>query len=192
MPLPFVHASIGQNRGGVLFAGQWYLHVMTIIDQRIPHGRAISTLSLAVWWEKLDKSYKVRHNMTQIANILAVAAVSIGLWTLLSIVDSQRRGGLYTRGGVIAILNNSKAEIIPRSAVKSVYNTTLYHALRCVSSLITPHTLLHYILHLVVKNSLIAEYFCILQAWCNIKCQNFMKQSVRFIYTNHASKALIA
>ena len=102
--------------------------------------------------------------MTQIANILAVAAVSIGLWTLLSIVDSQRRGGLYTRGGVIAISNNSKAEIIPRSAVKSVYNTTLYHALRCVSLLITPHTLLHYILHLVVKNSLIAEYFCILQA----------------------------
>ena len=32
--------------------------------------------------------------MTQIANVLAVATVCIGLWTLLSIVDSQRRGGL--------------------------------------------------------------------------------------------------
>ena len=37
--------------------------------------------------------------MTQIANILAVAAVSIGLWTLLSIVDSQRRGGLIHERG---------------------------------------------------------------------------------------------
>ena len=32
--------------------------------------------------------------MTQIANALAVATVFIGLWTLLSVVDSQRRGGL--------------------------------------------------------------------------------------------------
>ena len=30
--------------------------------------------------------------MTQIVNALAVATVFIGLWTLLSIVDSQRRG----------------------------------------------------------------------------------------------------
>ena len=39
-----------------------------------------------------------RHNLTQIANVLAVATVFIGLWTLLSIIDGQRRGGgLITR-----------------------------------------------------------------------------------------------
>ena len=54
-PLPFVHANVGQNRGGGLFTGEWYLHVMTITDQRMPRGHAISALSLAVWWAKLEK-----------------------------------------------------------------------------------------------------------------------------------------
>ena len=56
----------------------------------MPCGRAISILSLA----ELEKSNKVRHTMTQIADALAVVTVFIGLWTLLSIVDSQRRGDL--------------------------------------------------------------------------------------------------
>ena len=36
---------------------------------------AQSVLSLAVWWAKLKKNNKVRHNMTQIASLLAVATV---------------------------------------------------------------------------------------------------------------------
>ena len=42
----------------------------------------ISVLSLAVWWGNLKKNDKVRHNMTQIASLLAVATVFVGLWTL--------------------------------------------------------------------------------------------------------------
>ena len=38
------------------------------------------------------KSDKVRHNMTHIANVLAVATVFIDLWTLISTFD--REGGL--------------------------------------------------------------------------------------------------
>ena len=41
----------------------------------MPRGRAISVLSLAVGWAKLKKNDKVRHNMTQIASLLAVATV---------------------------------------------------------------------------------------------------------------------
>ena len=46
----------------------------------MPCGRAISALSLAVWWAKLEKNDKVRHNMTQIASLLAVATVFVDLW----------------------------------------------------------------------------------------------------------------
>ena len=60
----------------------------------MPHGRAISALSLAVWWEKLEKSDKVSHNMTQIASVLAVATVFISLWTLIS----RQRMGTYMQG----------------------------------------------------------------------------------------------
>ena len=52
----------------------------TITDRRMPRGRAISVLSLAVWWAKLEKNDKVRHNMTQIASLLAVATVFVDLW----------------------------------------------------------------------------------------------------------------
>ena len=67
----------------------------TITDRRLPRGRAISALSLAVWWAKLEKNgdSKVRHNTTQIASLLAVATVFIGLWTLFTV----REGGAYTR-----------------------------------------------------------------------------------------------
>ena len=42
----------------------------------------------------MGKSDKVRHNVTLIANlnVLAVATVFIGFWTLISTFDSQRRG----------------------------------------------------------------------------------------------------
>ena len=51
----------------------------------MPHGRAVSVLSLAVWWAKLEK---IRHNMTQIASLLAVATVFVDLWAQF-----------YTQGG---------------------------------------------------------------------------------------------
>ena len=57
----------------------------TITDRRMQRGRAICSLSgLAVWWAKLEKNHKVRHNMTQIASLLAVATVFIDLWTLFT------------------------------------------------------------------------------------------------------------
>ena len=71
-----MHARIGQKWGGGLYAGSLHFRVTTITDRRMPRGRAISVLSLAVWWAKLEKNDKVRHNMTQIASLLAVAAVS--------------------------------------------------------------------------------------------------------------------
>ena len=43
-----MHASIGQKWGGGLFAGSLQFHVTTITDRRMPRGRAISVLSLAV------------------------------------------------------------------------------------------------------------------------------------------------
>ena len=64
-----------------------YFRVMTSTDRRMPRGRAISVLSLAVWWVKLEKNYKVRHNMTQIASLLAA-------------FYSQREGA-YTVGRVL-------------------------------------------------------------------------------------------
>ena len=66
----------------------------TITDRRIPRGRAISAHSLAGWWAKLEKNDKVRHIMTQIASLLAVATVYIDLWTPFY---SQGGGGAYTR-----------------------------------------------------------------------------------------------
>ena len=43
----------------------------TITDRGMPHGRYLCT----VWWAKLEKNDKVRHNMTQIASLLAIATV---------------------------------------------------------------------------------------------------------------------
>ena len=61
----------------------------------MPRGRAISVLSLAVWWAKLEKNDKVRHNMTQIASLLAVATVFVDLCQIMgSILQSGRGGGL--------------------------------------------------------------------------------------------------
>ena len=65
----------------------------TITDRRISRGRAISVLSLAVWWAKLEKNDKVRHIVTQIASLLAVATVFIDLWTPFY----SQGGGAYTR-----------------------------------------------------------------------------------------------
>ena len=76
-----MHARIGQKWGGGLYAGSLHFRVTTITDRRMPRGRAISVLSLAVWWAKLEKNDKVRHDMTQIASLLAVAAVFfVDLW----------------------------------------------------------------------------------------------------------------
>ena len=58
----------------------------------MPRGRAISVLSLGVWWAKLEKNDKVRHIVIQIASLLAVATVFIDLWTPL-----YSQGGAYTR-----------------------------------------------------------------------------------------------
>ena len=51
----------------------------TIVDRRMPLGRAMSLLSLAVWWAKLEKNNKIRYNVTQIASLLAVATVFFSL-----------------------------------------------------------------------------------------------------------------
>ena len=62
--------------GGGLYVGSQHFHVMTITDRRMPHGRLISVLSVAVWWVKLEKNDdSVRHNMTQIASLLLMATV---------------------------------------------------------------------------------------------------------------------
>ena len=91
-----MHARIGQKWGGGLYAGSLHFRVTTIIDRRISRGRAISVLSLAVWWAKLEKNDKVRHNMTQIASLLAVATVFVDLCQIMgSILQSGR--GAYTR-----------------------------------------------------------------------------------------------
>ena len=77
--------------GRDLYTGLLHFRAMTITDHRMPCGRVISVLSLAVWWSKLEK---VRYNMTQIASLLAVATAFIGLWTLFY---SQGGGGAYRR-----------------------------------------------------------------------------------------------
>ena len=59
---PFVHASIGRKRGGGLYAGCKHCRVTTITDRRMPCGRVISVLSLAVLWAKREKNDKVGHN----------------------------------------------------------------------------------------------------------------------------------
>ena len=48
----------------------------TITDHRMPRGRTISVLSLAVCVGKIEKQKDiVRHNMIQIASLLVVATV---------------------------------------------------------------------------------------------------------------------
>ena len=60
----------------------------------MPCGRAISILSLAVWWAKLEKNDKVSHNMTQIASLLVVA----GLWSArCAFSNYNQRRGAYMR-----------------------------------------------------------------------------------------------
>ena len=91
---PPMHASIGQKWGGGSSMGSLHFRVTTITD----HMSAWSLLSLAVWWAKLKKNNKVRHNniMTQIAKLLAVATVSIGLWTLNIYMYILQSGRAYT------------------------------------------------------------------------------------------------
>ena len=56
--------------------GSLHFRVTTITDRRIRgyNVGARSVLSLAVW-AKLEKNDEVRHNMTQIASLLAVATI---------------------------------------------------------------------------------------------------------------------
>ena len=69
--------------------GSLHFRVTTITDRQMPCGRVISVLSLAVWWAKLEKNNQVRHNVTQIASLLAVAT---DLWTPFY----SQGGGAYT------------------------------------------------------------------------------------------------
>ena len=69
----------------------------TITDRQMPRGRAISVISLAVWWAKLEKNDKVRHIVTQIASLLAVATVFLDLWT-----------PFYSQGGGGGLIRETK------------------------------------------------------------------------------------
>ena len=83
----------------------------TITDRRMPRGRAISILSLAVWWAKFEKNNKVRRNVTQIASFLPVVTVFIDLRTPfysqgdktiylpMQELELKNVGGAYARGG---------------------------------------------------------------------------------------------
>ena len=94
--------------------GSQHFHVTTITDRRMSRGHAISVLSLAVWWAKLEKNDKVRHIVTQTARLLAVATVFIDLWTHFTVreggliretklpmqeLELKMQGGLCARGG---------------------------------------------------------------------------------------------
>ena len=85
-PPPLCTLALGNSGGGDLYAGSLHFCVMTITSRRMPCGRTISTFSGCL----MGKTDKVRHNITQIAGLLAVATVFIGLWTL----QSGRGGGL--------------------------------------------------------------------------------------------------
>ena len=64
--------------------------IFTCDDHYQSRNCHVGTQSLHfLWWARHDK---VRHNMTQIASVLAVATVFIGLWTPISTFD--REGGL--------------------------------------------------------------------------------------------------
>ena len=93
-PPPFVHARIGQKWGGGLYAGSLHFCVTTITDHRMPCGRAISILSPAVWQAKLEKNNKVRHNMTQIASLLAIATILLTYGLHFTVREG---GGAYMR-----------------------------------------------------------------------------------------------
>ena len=91
-----MHARIGQKWGGGLYARSLHFHVTTITNRRMPRGCAISVFFLAVWWAKLKKNDKIRHNMTQIASLLAVATVFVDLWAPFYSQVAEG-GGLYAR-----------------------------------------------------------------------------------------------
>ena len=86
---------IGQKWGGGLYAGSLHFRVTTITDRRMPRGRAMCVLSLTVWWANLEKNDKVRHDMTQMASLLAVATVFIDLWS--PFYSQGGGGGAYKR-----------------------------------------------------------------------------------------------
>ena len=57
----------------------------------------MSILSLAVWWIKLEKNDKVRHNMTQIASLIVVVTVFTWLMICNVCILQSEKGGLYAR-----------------------------------------------------------------------------------------------
>ena len=82
--------------------GSLHFRVMTITNRRMPCGRTISVLSLAVWLAKFEKNDKVRHNMTQIASFLAVATVLLTYGLHFTV----REGGLYARHKYMYLCRN--------------------------------------------------------------------------------------
>ena len=96
-----------------------------------------SALSLAVWWEKLEKNDKVRQNMTQIASLLVVVAtVFIGLWTLFTVKEGgalicetklpMQELELTMQGGVIAEFYGSYS-IHDINWVHEIHDRLQYH-----------------------------------------------------------------
>ena len=79
--------------------GSLHFRMRTITDRQMPRGRANSVLSL--------EKNKVKYNTTQIASLLAVATVFVGLWTL-DIYILLLAGG----GGGVGITHETKLPML--------------------------------------------------------------------------------
>ena len=90
----FVHARIRQKWGGGLYAG--LLHFRVTTNSRPSNTMwARDLFSLRLFGGQNEKDDKVRHIMTQIASLLAVATVFIGLWTLFTSQGGPERNHGY-------------------------------------------------------------------------------------------------
>ena len=94
---PLCMLALGKTGEGA-YAWDPCICVMTITDHRMPCRCSVSALFLAVWWAKLDINEKIRHDMTQMASLLAVFTI-LFLWTLITTFYNQRGG--FTRDKTI-------------------------------------------------------------------------------------------
>ena len=98
---PFVHARIGQKliRGRSL-----HFRVTTITDHWMPRGRDLCTFSGCLVGKPREND-KIGIIMTQIAGLLAIATVFIGLWTLFTVRELMREGGWGRIHGILRYMH---------------------------------------------------------------------------------------